>query len=446
MIRALHGLVLSVSMAAIFAAPVAASSDVLTLTSGANFEGTIAPGGEQVFKVSIAQGEVLRVAVDQWGADVSVLLQFAGETPVTIDDERKHRYGRELSVWQAPARGDVTLTVRGAQTTPTTRTAATSTKPAGAHEVPGKNDVPVESDARPPARYRLSIAILPPSDALARAMTTRAEALRLLREEPAKNANTNSPGDARSADVTIQALREAVDAWRAYDDRELLAQSLSQLGRFQMRPLQRPADSVASMTEALAIYETLALRAEIAGTLQQIGDAQLLMGAQEEGRATFERAYTYADAIDPVDLGIIEDELARASTNAGDFDGGVMFGQRAIETFRAAGARRDEFVALERLAQTYQRMHRFDDALRAASDAIALAREHGRDNDLAAMTRTLGLIQQASGDADTALATFQTALGLFKGNTPARLATMLSIGRLYNQIDDASQALSLIHI
>ncbi len=128
-----------------------------------------------------------------------------------------------------------------------------------------------------------------------------------------------------------------------------------------MRPLNQPADCITTLTEALAIYESLTLPSEIAATLVELGDAQLMTGAREQGRATHERAYTYAGAIDPLDRAWIEHSLAKAHQFSGDFDRAVMFELRAIETFRAAGGRRDEFLALEQLAQTYQRMQRYEE-------------------------------------------------------------------------------------
>src|SRR5207244_1491748 len=124
----------------------------------------------------------------------------------------------------------------------------------------------------------------------------------------------------------------------------------------------------------------------------------------------YERSDSRATEIDPVNRAIILDDLARAHQDLGDLDRSVAFGERAIEAFRAAGARHDEGVALERLALTYLRMRRLDDALGAITEALARGRAYGSDEDVANLTISVGRIQLAAGDDDAALASFRGAV------------------------------------
>src|SRR5262245_42426032 len=76
-------------------------------------EQPIAAGDRLSFSLPVNPGDGIKVAVDQLGVDVAVELAMNGATAATADEREKHRYGREILLWQAPAAGTIVLTVRG---------------------------------------------------------------------------------------------------------------------------------------------------------------------------------------------------------------------------------------------------------------------------------------------------------------------------------------------
>ena len=361
------------------------------LQPGASITRAIAASDAHRFEIAVRTGDFVKVTADQQNADVRLDLQFPGAAPVTVNDPEKRRFGRELLLWVAPGVGTAELTV-----------AAASAGDAG--------------------RYTLTLSISPGGDA-ARDAIALLDAAR--RAQPPE-------GEARDAGPGVPPFQLALEAWRAIGDREVIAACLFGLGAAQHRTLGRPADAVTSLNEALALYKDLELQGEMARTYQQIGHAQRLLSRADLSTAAYEAAYELSAYLDPINRAVIEDDIGQAALDTGDLERAVDFGRRASDAFRAAGARRDEFVSLQRLAIAYQRSRQFDDATRTIATALELGRQYGRSTDLVSLTLAAGRIAAAVGDDETALAHFNDTVQRASDNTFLRLTALLSIGRVYN--------------
>ncbi|HZT78453.1 MAG TPA: CHAT domain-containing tetratricopeptide repeat protein [Vicinamibacterales bacterium] len=376
----------------------AAIDDRTALIPGVIVERQIRGGERQLFAVSLNAGETLKIAVDQLGADVVVEADF--DRGATADDETKHHYGRELLVWAAPAAGTATIAVRA------------------------------KSTIEPIGHYRLSATVFPADSGAAAAAEAFNDALASARV-PESDTAANERAAARFA--------AARDLWRAVDDRELVAACLVQLARITANSLFRDVDAIPMASASAAIYDDLGQPTELVASLSVLAFAQVGAGQAEASAATLERSYRHAADVDPVVRAQIEDDIARSAMDT-DLDRAVAFGERAANTFRTAGASHEESYSLERLALTYSRMGRYDEALRSINRAIELGRQYGRENDVATMMLSIGRIQMVAGDDEAALAAYRDSLGMFKGQTSNAIVARLAMGRIFDRRDDAAQA------
>jgi CHAT domain-containing protein len=391
------------SIASPYAQTATSSQEPAALAPGVTVDRAMAANDAHRFQLPMSQGQGIRVSVDQLGVDVDLELGMSpAATPaVQHDDSTKRHIGRELLVWLAPDSGTVQLTVR-----------AKSVLPEG-------------------GRYHLTVALLEPSETLTSAVTTLDEGMRL--SEDAARA---------SGERAEQQLQQAVQGWTSLGDREMAAGALSQLSFVQLRRLGHLSDAITSQTQALAVYDDLGLATESSAALNRIGDCQFSLSQSQQAVETHQRAYALSSSIDPVNRAIIEDNIARDYLDI-DFDQAISFGERAVETFRTAGAYYDEFISLERLALAYTRVQSAT-ALERITKALALGRQYGKPGDVANLTMTLGRIQMSTGDDAAALATFKRASDLFIETQPNRFLVQLLQGRIYNRQGDVRTARELL--
>ena len=76
-------------------------------------ERALREGDVHTFLITVAPGQVVTVAADQLGADVSLGIGLNDTAQATADTSDKHHYGPELLLWVAPATGTAQLVVRG---------------------------------------------------------------------------------------------------------------------------------------------------------------------------------------------------------------------------------------------------------------------------------------------------------------------------------------------
>src|SRR5262249_38699673 len=108
MIRAAAWIVAAVAIVA-----PAGGQPAAPLSPGVAIELPISAGERLSFSLPVNDGDAVKIAVDQLGADVAVDAALDGAPPDTADEKEKHHYGRELLLWRSPAAGTLIVTVRG---------------------------------------------------------------------------------------------------------------------------------------------------------------------------------------------------------------------------------------------------------------------------------------------------------------------------------------------
>ena len=195
-----------------------------------------------------------------------------------------------------------------------------------------------------------------------------------------------------------------------------------------------------SLTAALAVFDELGRIDDGAQVLLMRGDTRMSLSRMAESRADYEKAETYAAALDPIVSAIVLDDLGRVSQRMAEFDRALDYSHRAIAAFRAAGARKDEAIALERLANLYERLRRHDEGLATLSEALTLARQYATPTDVATMYASLGSLHQAAGDDEAAVASYRSALDMYTTEQPSRFGITTALARSLNRMGNVQQA------
>jgi CHAT domain-containing protein len=397
MIRAAARIVAAVAIVAPAGGQPAAS-----LSPGVTIDLPIKTGDRLSFSLPVNNGDAVKIAVDQLGADVAVDASLGGAPPDTADEKEKHHYGRELLLWRAPAAGTLVVTVRGQKVVP-----------AG-------------------GRFRLLATIYPADDLLAAAIASFNQARRL------------PHGSGEAAARAVATWQSTLAAWRAIGDAELIAMCLDGLGEQQAHDLQAPADGVTTYIEAARMFEELGLKTELHFALHMLGWAQLAIGQADNALASFERGYDQCGEIDSINCGLAARNISRAEEERGEIERAATFGERAVATLRAAAAPQEELLATHQLALTYTRMHRIDEALALIARAVSVARQNGTEEDLATTMLIVGRVQALAGDIDAALAAYSDAVKLYKPPAVNRFIAAMSVAEMHNRRGEAQQAREIL--
>jgi CHAT domain-containing protein/tetratricopeptide (TPR) repeat protein len=381
--------------------PQAARSEALAF--GVPVERPAVTGEDQRFSLDVTAGSVVRLVVDQRGADVRVTVTPAAGAPMIADEPDREAGSRESLVWQAAADGPVAVTVHTSRT--------------------------LESGGR----YALRVTRVEPIDGLPAAVAAFNAA-----------ANVTRGGDPAAAAEQVRALTAAVDVWRGLGDRDLAAQTLVRLGLVQFQRASRPLDAVRSLADAAAGFEALQLEADWIHATVTLAMAQRQAGQAQDALVTGERAYVAARGFGPRVRGRLESELALTAAELGDADLGLRYGREAIATFRSLGEAEPLVTAMERVAGHLVTMRRLDDALDVVNEALALIEKAALPADRrAALLRTLGRIHGAGGDSEQAIAAFRRSAELTPSFTD-RLVLDLDVSRHLNRLGDYAAARDLL--
>ena len=374
-----------------------------TIAFGVPIERPAATGETHAFSLNVTAGSVVRLVVDQRGADVRVTVAAAAGATLIADDPDRDSGGRESLVWQAAADGPVALTVH------TSRTLASG------------------------GRYVLRVTRLEPVDGLPATVAAFNAA-----------AVVQSGSDPAAAAEQVRALTAAVDVWRRLDERDLAAQTLVRLGHVQLLRASLPLDAARSFADAAAAFEALTLEADWLDATLGLAMAQRQAGQAQDALTTGERVYARASTLGPRVRGRIESELSRAAAELGDSELGLRYSRQALATFRDLGEAEPLVDALERIADHLIQLRRLDDALEAVDEAIALIDTAGLPTGRRGrMLRSLGRIHGTAGDSEQAIAAYRRAAGLVTAFTE-RIILDLDVARHLNRLGDYAAARDLL--
>lgn len=166
--------------------------------------------------------------------------------------------------------------------------------------------------------------------------------------------------------------------------------------------------AIEHLRAAIGIYERLEDRRELMGALTTLGIANYRWRNDAEATAAWERAAELAAALgDRRNQAGLTVNLGNIAKRAGDLDAAADAYSRGAELAAASGSRRNEATALDNLAGVYEAQGRYREALELFDRARAIAEELGIPRVIANILSDIGVVHRSLGDFETAVE-FQT--------------------------------------
>jgi CHAT domain-containing protein/tetratricopeptide (TPR) repeat protein len=407
----------------------------------------MAPGETHRYRFEVGAGELARVAVDQEGIDVAVVLYSPGGDEVTWVDSPTGAQGRETAALVAEESGGYLLKVMA---------------PSGGEA----------------GRYRVGLEALRPA--------TETDRKQVAGEHAYSAGRRLDKKEEKEAFVEARGLfRQAGDDFQATGDRRRRADALKELAGvcFDLGDLDA---SLESYQAAFDLYDNLGEQDHQGAILNSMGRIYRRRGQLAEAKRTYEKAQRLGlEAGKPqvdlvarnnlailfLDLGEYEKALdtflklredwrdarrrgdeARAAVNVGTVYLSLGELDRAEEAFDEAlslagedGMAEIRVLALEQLGRAAWQRRQLDAARRALGQALGQAQRLGNPAYQGMTLNDLGLVELSAGARGAAAADFQQALAIFRqrGIVPDEAVVLLNLGALRQQERKWAESLAL---
>jgi CHAT domain-containing protein/tetratricopeptide (TPR) repeat protein len=233
--------------------------------------------------------------------------------------------------------------------------------------------------------------------------------------------------------LALRTAQEALEVWRALDDKQSLARTYSQIGRCYMAQ-NMLADSTHNYEEALRLWLELNVLSEQAEALIMLGFIEFRKGDWQSCISRLVQAQGLLDEkAEPGKMGKIAMCLAEAFTENGLPEIGLTHFQRALNYYREAKEPRGIKHATWGLGRTYHLLGKYPEALSQFQEALAVPDKNSLD--AALRYQSLGKVYVAMGDAATALNHLQSALAIYtQAGNPKESAQVLGLmGQAHEQ-------------
>ena len=378
-----------------------------SLEVGQPIERELAGGQTHTYLMTLAEGQFLRVVVEQRGIDVvATLLGPDGKQLIEVDSPNGAQ-GPELLSFITQADGRYRLEVRS-----------------------------LEKDAKP-GRYQAWMAELRPA--------TTADRNRILAEQAL------SAGDQLKAQPGAESQRQAGEKyeearrlWQALGDSAREARALYGLGRVEdaLGERQRALDYY---NQALPLFRAAGDQLGEAPTLYYIGNIHSDWGDKRTALDYYERALTLLRAgPDRSGEAIILNNIGDAYKVLGEYQKSLAYYDQALQLARANNDRLGEAYVLTGIGKVYSEMGDQQKAIAAYRQALPLFREskHQRGEGLA--LAVLGEAYDALNDYQQAFDSYHQALLALRAarDHRAEAGTLNNLGLVYYNLGSYQQALA----
>lgn len=231
----------------------------------------------------------------------------------------------------------------------------------------------------------------------------------------------------------IKVLKKALESYTAIDDSPGLSSTLNNLGNMYwiVGELDK---SLENYNKALSIQEKLGSDKEIATLLNNIGSICVMKGDYSQGIAHFNKSLDIRKRLEE------KGPIAQSWNNLGAVHFLKGDAVRAAESFghslqlnREVGARAEELMNIENLAEATIQAGRLQQALQYLKEGTALAEELGEASHKCTVNRLTGQLLHRMGYYDEAEAKLQNALDFAAKNDNKALILLCQLGlaRLY---------------
>jgi tetratricopeptide (TPR) repeat protein len=251
---------------------------------------------------------------------------------------------------------------------------------------------------------------------------------------------------------SVAIAERGIEAAQCVGDQHRKAHCLARLG-ITFRHLRRYDDSIARLTEALAIQQDIGDRGDAGNTLNSLGatyrEVRRLGDAETCLREGLDLCLETGDRLGQA---ISLNTLANVHRDARRFEQALEHYQRALVVRREMGDRYGEAISLNNLANAFHTLRRTDEATEHYRLALAIRRETGDKQGEGISLNDLGRVCRHVGQHDEAIGYFQQALDVQRDANDrqgtARTLTNLAhlyadLGRTDHAVDTFVQALEV---
>lgn len=136
------------------------------------------------------------------------------------------------------------------------------------------------------------------------------------------------------------------------------------------------------------------------------------------------------------------DSMASCYENLGQYNDALAMHTEALNIARNTGDIQQQGLCLGNIGNAYVKLGEIDTALTKFYEALVIAGESGNRKEEGRLVHNVGLVHHQKGRIDEALANYERALaiGMSMGDQPSIAETMISLGRLFYDIDDFRKA------
>src|SRR5262245_4829317 len=381
-----------------------AAEDIYKLEFGKPVEREIAGNESHSFQITLAEGQFLRVIVEQRSDDLIAMLNAP-------DDRRLGEYdcrwsGAEPVSVIAGAAGSYRLTVR------TLQKAANR----GAYRV----------------RIEELRQSLPQDNARLVAEKASTESKRLIDQ-----------GTAQTFREAKERLETALPLWQSIGDRSLEAQSLNSLGFLHER-FGEPRLALERYQQALQLRQAVNDRYGEGETLNNIAAAYSTLGDPKKALELYRQAINVRNTLgDRVGAATSFNNIARIYISRGDYQAALESFNQALPLLESAGDRQVQSQMLIGLGAVCHLIGERQKALDYLNRSLPLSRAIQDGRGTAASLNNLGAIYKDLGEWRKSLEHYQQALPFFRAVTDRRneAATLNNLGAISALLDQKQKAL-----
>jgi CHAT domain-containing protein len=424
----------------------ASQDEISPLEHGRPVERELAGGQTHTYRISLAANQYLRVAVDQKGADVAMLLFGPDEKKLGEVSLPRTLQGRKVIIVVTEQPGNHRLAVRS-----------------------------LHKDAAP-GKYRVQITDLREA--------TATDKTRLALRKTADEANRlRLEGTAESLNAAIRTLEELLPQIRGIGDRWGEANALTIMGSayYSLNEYQKTIETftlaqaiwrqvedglrgqalaigyisgaqivlgewekvIESLKLALPVYRALGDRLGEAGTFDGIGVHYERLGDPEKALEYYNLALPIKREIgDRQSLATTLSNIGAAYSASGEYRRAIEFYNQALALSRAAGDRRGEAIRLGHLAYAYFMLGEKQTALDSLQQALPLHRAAGDRRGEANVMHLFGVVYTSLGEAPKALEHLNEALATMRavGDRENEARSLYAIARAHRRLNQLGTA------
>jgi CHAT domain-containing protein/Tfp pilus assembly protein PilF len=383
--------------------PSAQGSD--SLEPGKPIERELSGSQSHTYKITMASGQYLQIAVDQRGIDVMVALFTPdGKKIVDLDSDQTSE-GSESVLTIAEAAGAYLIEVRSLEKTTKT----------------GRYEIKIEDlrAATVEDQYRVAAWMILP------------EAERL----------KHGPLEAKRKSMAM--YQEALGLYRRAADREGEAQALDYIGEVYYL-LGEKQKSLEKLNEILVIRRALGKRREEARTLVNMGSVYLSMGELQKALDKFNEALPISRAIgDRKTAADSLNSIGRIYLDLGEMQKALDKYNEALQLRQAIGDRSGEGSTLTHIGSVYWALGEMQKALDQYSKSLLIREALADRRGAAATLNNIGTVYEQFGQLQKALEKFNEALLISReiGERRIEASTLTNIGIVYASLGELQMAL-----